>query len=69
MKKHTLIKVFAGEESSAILLKNRLSEIGIESIIKNDSSNAFFGARPEVIDLYIDDNDLEKAGPIIMETT
>jgi len=65
MKKETLIKVFAGQESSAILLKSKLSNIGVESIIKNDSLDAYLGTSPSVVDLYIDQNDLEKAKPIL----
>jgi hypothetical protein len=62
-----LIKVFVGPEASAILLKSRLEEIGIATLIKNDSSTAFWGATPPVIDLYIEEADLTKAEPIIHE--
>jgi len=65
MKKENLIKVFAGSESSAILLKSRLKEIGVESVIKNDSSDAFLGTTPQVVDLYISKNDLKKSNPVI----
>ena len=68
MKKESeLIKVYVGPETSAILLKNRLEEIGISAIIKNDSSEAFFGTAPAVIDLYIQKSDLEQAEQIIKE--
>jgi hypothetical protein len=62
-----LIKVFVGPEASAILLKSRLEEIGIEALIKNDSSTAFWGATPSVIDLYIEEVYLTEAEPIIHE--
>jgi hypothetical protein len=65
MKKENLIKVFAGSESSAILLKSRLKEIGVESIVKNDSSDAFLGTAPQVVDLYISKSDLKKSNPVI----
>ena len=65
MKKENLIKVFAGSESSAILLKSRLKEIGVESVIKNDSSDAFLGTTPQVVDLYINKTDLKKSNPVI----
>jgi hypothetical protein len=65
MRKGTLIKVFAGEESSAILLKSKLSGVGVESIIKNDSIDAYLGTSPSVVDLYIDQDDLEKARPVL----
>lgn len=65
MEKENLIKVFAGAESTVILLKTRLEEIGINCIIKNDSSDAFLGTAPLVIDLYINEEDLKRAKPII----
>jgi hypothetical protein len=65
MEKENLIKVFAGSGSSAILIKSRLKEIGIESMIKNDSSDAFLGTAPQVVDLYINKPNLKKARPII----
>ena len=60
-----LVKAFTGPESLAILIKSRLDEIVIESIIKNDSSDAFLGIAPQNIDLYISKKNLEKASPII----
>jgi hypothetical protein len=66
-KKNNLIKVFTGPEASTILLKARLEETGISALIKNDSSSAFFGASPPVIDLYIQESDLKDAEPVISE--
>ena len=66
-KTDNLIKVFTGDEASAILLKSRLEETGISALIKNDSSAAFFGAVPSVVDLYIQESDLMKAKPMISE--
>jgi hypothetical protein len=67
-KTNNLIKVFSGPEASAILLKSRLEDSGISSIIKNDSSDAFLGTVTPVIDLYIQESDLKKAQLIISET-
>jgi hypothetical protein len=66
-KSNNLIKVFTGTEASAILLKERLDEIGTSSLIKNDSSSAFFGVAPIVIDLYIQESDLKESEPLIRE--
>jgi hypothetical protein len=44
-----------------------LEETGISALIKNDSSSAFFGASPPVIDLYIQESDLKDAEPVISE--
>jgi len=62
-----LIKVFVGPEASANLIKNRLEQIGISALIKNDSSAAFFGTAPAVIDLYVQKSDLKQAEQIIKE--
>jgi len=69
MEKQTLIRVFSGPESVALLLKVRLEQVGVESIIKNDSWDAYFGTSPMVVDLYISDSDQSKAEPVIMEVT
>lgn len=66
-KEKELIKVFSGSEASSILLKNRLEEIGIEAIIKNDSPGAFFGVSPQIVDLYIEEGDFEKARSILQD--
>ena len=66
-KTNQLIKVFTGPEASAILLKTRLEEIGISSIIKNDSGFAYLGVTPGIIELYIQESDFEKAQLIITE--
>lgn len=66
-KTDELIKVFSGPEGTAILLKSRLEEEGISSIIKNDSSDAFLGVFTQFTDLYIKESDLEKAQSFISE--
>ena len=66
-KTNHLIKAISGPEASAILLKTRLEEIGISSIIKNDSGFAYLGVAPVVIELYIQESDYEKAQHIIAE--
>lgn len=62
-----LIRVFTGSETSAILLRSRLEEAGISSIIKDDSSEAFLGIATQMRDLYIRNADLEKAKPLLAE--
>jgi hypothetical protein len=66
-KADNLKKVFIGSEASAILLKARLEETGISSLIKNDSSLAYFGTDPVIVDLYIKEADIIKAGPLLAE--
>jgi len=62
-----LIKVFAGGEASVLLLKSRLKEIGIPSLIKNDSPASWIGNAPPAIDLYIRETDLEESEPVIRD--
>ena len=62
-----LIKVYSGPEATNILLKSRLKDSGISSIIKNDSSEAFLGVATPITDLYIKEADLKKAHSIIDE--
>lgn len=64
---NNLIKVFIGEEVSAIFLKSRLEEIGISVLIKNDSGLAFYGGTPPSVDLYIQESDMKEAEPVISE--
>ena len=72
MKKgNDLIRVFTGDEVSAIYLKERLEEIGIAALIKNDFQSGitvgFVSGVPSAIDLYIQESDLKEAEPIIKE--
>lgn len=68
-REENLVKVFTGPEPTALLLMKRLEETGIKSLIKNDSGLGYIGAVPAVIDLYILEEDLEKARPLIEEMT
>jgi Putative prokaryotic signal transducing protein len=62
-----IIKIYSGTEASVIMLRARLEEAGIPSLVKNDSSFAFLGTSPEIVDLYIEKKDVEDAFPIIKE--
>ena len=65
------IRVYSGTELKVNLLKEELSQNGISSLIKNDFNSGlvacFSGGGPSAVDLYIQENDLEKAEPIIKE--
>jgi len=62
-----LLKVYTGNEASAILLKEKLKETGVTAMIKDDSINAFWGAAPVMTDLYIRKSDISKSIEIINE--
>ena len=66
-KGKALIRVYTGTENNAILLKERLEEAGISAIIKNDSEDAFFLIAPQVVDLYIQEEDKQTAEKIIRD--
>jgi hypothetical protein len=66
-REENLVKVFTGPEPTALLLMKRLEETGIKSLIKNDSGLGYIGAVPAVIDLYIFEEDMEKAKLLIEE--
>lgn len=62
-----LVRVFVGPEPTAMLLLEMLEETGVKGLIKNDSGLGYLGAVPQVMDLYILEEDLEKATPLINE--
>jgi hypothetical protein len=67
-KEHNLIRVFTGDEISAIHLKGELEKIGISSMIRNDFQSgvaAGFGGVPSAVDLYLQEKDLKEAGPLV----
>jgi len=70
-KGNNLIRVFTGTEFSVTFLKERLEEIGIAALIKDDfqsgMSGGFVSGVPSAIDLYIRESDLEAAEPVIKE--
>ncbi len=60
-----IIRVFTGPEETALLLLKRLEQTGIRGMIKNDSGLGYLGATPVAVDLYIFENDKEKAWPLV----
>lgn len=66
-----LVRVFSGSEVSVILLKAKLEEVNISSVIQNDFqsgiSAGFAGSTPTGVDLYIREGDLTLADPILQK--
>jgi len=66
-----LIRVFTGSEVLVYLLKERLEEVEISALIKNDFQSGltvgFVSGVPSAVDLYIQESDMEVAEPIINE--
>lgn len=64
-----IVRIYSGTEASVLILREMLEEAGVPSLIKNDSSSAFLGAVPGVVDLYIEEKDLKRASPLIEDFT
>ena len=66
-----LIRVFTGTEVLVYLLKERLEEVGISALIKDDFQSGltvgFVTGVPSAIDLYIQESDLKEAETILNE--
>lgn len=65
MKKKDLVRIYTGPEGSALLLKAQLEELGIYSLTKNDFTGAFMGVVQPSTDLWISEDDLQKAKPLL----
>ncbi|WP_196890824.1 putative signal transducing protein [Aureivirga marina] len=63
------IKVYTGSLVLVTHLKTLLSEIGISALVKNDFQSGlmagFSTGTPDVVEIYILDEDLDKAKPVI----
>ena len=60
-----LIKIYTGPETSSILLKARLEELGVFTLTKNDFSGAYMGVIQPSVDLWIYEDDLQKTKPVL----
>lgn len=63
-----LIRLYSGNEPLISILRVSLEDIGITTLVKNDSITAYLdGSQPRLTDLYIQEKDLEKAEPVVKE--
>ncbi|HEX2396128.1 MAG TPA: DUF2007 domain-containing protein [Bacteroidales bacterium] len=64
-----IVKVYTGSEVTVALLKSELEKAGIVGMTRNEFASGvasgFYGDSPSSIDLYVQQSDLKKAGPII----
>jgi len=71
MNDKDLIKIFTGTEIAVIQVKEILDENGIPTLIKNGYqsgiSAGFIGGTPSTIELYVLEEDKERAEAIIKE--
>ncbi len=66
-----ILKVFTANEILINILKDELDTIGVSSLIKNDFQSGvmagFSGGTPSSVDLYILEDDYQKAEELISE--
>ena len=65
-----LIRIYTGTELTVNLLKNELEKVGISGVIQNDfesGTSAGIAGNPSAIDLFIQESDLKKAKPILVD--
>jgi hypothetical protein len=71
MDEGKLIRIYSGSEVTALLLKDELEQAGVMSMIKNDFQSGviagFAGGVPSDVDLYIEEEDLSEAEPIVSQ--
>lgn len=70
-EKSKLIRVYSGSEMTINLLRDELEKSGISTLIQNDFNSGisagFSGGTPTSIDLFVQEEDLEIATPIISD--
>ncbi len=64
------MKVFSGSEILALALKQKMEEVGVDTVLKNNIQSATmagFGALGQAVELFIQETDFSKANPVIEE--
>lgn len=64
-----LMKVFSGSEILALGLKEKIEEIGVDTVIRNNNQFNVFPsiANTKPVELFIQEIDFAKANPVIEE--
>ncbi len=65
------LRIYTGTEVSVYLLKSELEKAGISSMIQSDLNTGVasgsYGGFPSDVELFIRENDLKKAKPILKD--
>jgi len=64
------MKVFSGSEILALALQQKIEEIGVDTVIKNNIQSARlsgFGNLGQAVEVFIQETDFAKANPVIEE--
>jgi hypothetical protein len=64
-----LMKVFSGSEILALALQERIEEIGITTVIRNNNQSNVLPSieNAKAVELFIQETDFSKANPVIEE--
>ncbi len=64
-----LMKVFSGSEILALALQERIEEIGITTVIRNNNQSNVLPSinNTKPVELFIQETDFSKANPVIEE--
>jgi hypothetical protein len=65
-----LMKVFSGSEILALALQEKIEEVGVNTMVKNNIQSAQmagFGTTGQAVELFIQETDFAKANPVIEE--
>ncbi|MES2574892.1 MAG: DUF2007 domain-containing protein [Bacteroidota bacterium] len=65
-----LMKVFSGSEILALALQEKIEEVGVDTVLKNNIQSARlagFGSSGQAVELFIQETDFSKANPVIEE--
>jgi hypothetical protein len=65
-----LVRIYTGTELTVNLLNTELEKVGITGIIQNDfesGTSAGIAGNPSAVDLFIQESDLKKAKPVIVD--
>lgn len=65
-----LMKVFSGNEILALVLKEKIEAIGVETLLKNNIQSARlagFGTTGQAVELFVQETEFAKVNPVIEE--
>ena len=64
-----LMKIFSGSEILAVALQNKIEEIGVTTVIRNNNQSNVLPSlsNTKVVELFIQETDFGKANPVIEE--
>jgi hypothetical protein len=64
-----LMKIFSGSEILAVALQNKIEEIGVTTVIRNNNQSNVLPSlsNTKAVELFIQETDFGKANPVIEE--